>query len=369
MPLRRDRLGTSLPTRRHRLGLLGTAASVAACATVAAQSGASAVAAPPRRAPRAARSSAVSNGPLFAVAPSPRPAPLALRKRPLLHVGAPPRTSSPAAVRRTELPRAVIHPGVAGTAQWCTMHGSAVAAWTDTTPNLPICGPGPAYGGSWSYVDLPGPRGRLSAYYNATPGFQCVELAERWLSIADGLAPVMAEGDQVAANYHAAYPNSRYVVNGTATAIGHAPVAGDVISFSSVPDFNGANDGHVAIVVASHVSPAGNGTILVAQENVGPSAYHKVLDLIGWRLVDPSDPADAEFQYPYAAWFHLLPPPRAVLAAEAAQHRAAEVAALRRRLGTERARGMLAALLREHATPTPRALTLLSAAARIPPAR
>ncbi len=272
----------------------------------------------------------------------------------------PPRQPTATPVRPGEA-HGAIHPGIAATAQWCMLHGAAVAAWTGTTPDLPICGPGPAYGGSWSYVDLPGPRGRLGAYYNATPGFQCVELAERWLSVADGLAPVMAEGDQVAANYHAAYPNSRYVVNGTPGAVGHAPLAGDVISFSSVPGFDGADDGHVAIVVASHVAATGDGTVLVAQENVGPSAYHKVLDVIGWRLIDPSDPADAEFQYPYAAWFHLLPPPRAVLAAAAARRRVAALVAARRRRESERTRASLAALLRGHGSPMPRALPLLSA--------
>lgn len=273
----------------------------------------------------------------------------------------------PAAALRPGEPQGALHPGLAATAQWCTLHGAALATWTGTTPNLPICGPGPAYGGSWSYVDLPGPRGRLGAYYNATPGFQCVELAERWLSIADGLAPVMAEGDQVAANYHAAYPNSLYIVNGTPEAVGHAPVRGDVISFSSVPGFDGTDDGHVAVVVASHVSGAGDGTLLVAQENVGPGAYHKVLDLIGWRLVDPSDPANAEFQYPYAAWFHLLPPPRAVLEAEAAGRRAAALVEERRRHSTEQARATLAALLKGHGTPRPRALPLL-VGARFPAA-
>jgi hypothetical protein len=135
------------------------------------------------------------------------------------------------------------------------MHGSTLGGWTETSPNLPICGPGPDYGGSWQYVDLPGPGGAMDAFYNATPGFQCVELAERWLAVADGLAPQHAEGSLVAAVYHAAFSRSTLVVNGSSGAVGHPPVRGDVISFSLVPSFEDPSDGHVAIVVHSSVDP------------------------------------------------------------------------------------------------------------------
>ena len=54
----------------------------------------------------------------------------------------------------------------------------------------------------------PGPYGADIVYSNATPGFQCVELADRFLAVVDGLAPVFANGQQVAANYHAAYANT-----------------------------------------------------------------------------------------------------------------------------------------------------------------
>lgn len=87
------------------------------------------------------------------------------------------------------------------------------------------------------------------------------------------------------------------------------PPTGDAISFSLVPTFIDPTDGHVAVVVSSAVDRAtGDGTIVVAQENVAPADYRMVLDLHDWRLSDPAEPADAALQYPYAEWFHPLPP-------------------------------------------------------------
>jgi hypothetical protein len=195
----------------------------------------------------------------------------------------------------------------ATSSSWCSAHGSAFAGWAGSTPQIAICGPGPDYGGTWGDVDLPGPSGLVGAYYNATPGFQCVELAERFLAIADGLAPVHANGSSVAMNYHAAYPDTRLIVNGSLQSIGNEPTAGDVVSFSFVPGFLDPSDGHVAIVVGSHVDVDGNGTVTIAQENVPPSEYRRVLDLVDWRLVDPTSPGNAEYSYPYAEW--LIPHP------------------------------------------------------------
>lgn len=191
---------------------------------------------------------------------------------------------------------------------WCSANASSVAAWVGSSPNLPICGPGPVYGGSWSYVSIPGPFGERGTYYNATPGFQCVELAERYLAIVDGLAAVKANGAQVAANYHAAYPETGLVSNGSAAAVGHAPSTGDVISFSDSPSFF-ADDGHVAVVVASQVdSVTGDGSVTIAQENVASRDYVRNLTLSGWRLVDPSEGGGTEYSYPYAEWL-VVPSP------------------------------------------------------------
>ena len=151
-------------------------------------------------------------------------------------------------------------------------------------------------------VSIPGPYGATNQYYNATPGFQCVEFTDRFLAVADGFGAVMANGSEVVMNYHAAYPNTTVVVNGTAGAVGHPPTAGDALSFSTTPSFYDATDGHTAVVVSSRVNAAGNGRVEIAQENVSPADYLYSLRLVAWRLVDPREPPNAEFQYPYAEW-------------------------------------------------------------------
>ena len=118
----------------------------------------------------------------------------------------------------------------------------------------------------------------------------------------DGLAPVHANGSSVALNYHAAYPRTSLVVNASPAAIGHPPEAGDVISFSSGPDFGQDGDGHVAVVVRSQVDGAGNGMVVIAQENVSPSDYLRTLSLVGWQLEDPQQGTTGEYQFPYAEW-------------------------------------------------------------------
>ncbi len=157
-------------------------------------------------------------------------------------------------------------------------------------------------------MTLPGPYGSGGYFFNATTGFQCVELAERFLAVADGLAPVLANGQQVAANYHAAYPNTQLYVNGSRAAVGHPPVAGDVISFSEAPGFDAYDDGHVAVVSSSSVNEkTGNGTVTIAQENVSAGYQIYTVVLAHWRLVDPNSPSDALFGFPYAEWLHVTP--------------------------------------------------------------
>jgi hypothetical protein len=157
-------------------------------------------------------------------------------------------------------------------------------------------------------VDLPGPYGTENGYFDATEGFQCVELAKRFLAVVDGLTPVFGNGQQVAANYHAAYANTRLYVNGSSEAVGHPPVEGDVISFSDAPGFDSWSPGHVAVVSASSVDPAtGDGTVTVSQENVGPGYWRYRLDLVDWRVEDPTTAPNAEWGFPYAEWLHVLP--------------------------------------------------------------
>jgi hypothetical protein len=228
--------------------------------------------------------------------------------------------TAPVAVQLLASPAAgavvATHPGdgplaapEATTPAWCTDHGSHLVAWSGTFPELPLCGPGPVDGGSWRFVVEPGEDGTVGAGdQDATPGFQCVELADRWLAVGEGLAPVLAEGSQVAMNYHAAYPRrTTLVLNGSPAAVGHPPTAGDVISFSQVPDFDDPSDGHVAVVVWSRWDRrSGDGTVEIAQENVAEDAMRRSLRLEHWQLTDPAVPADAEWQWPYAEWLHVV---------------------------------------------------------------
>lgn len=205
-------------------------------------------------------------------------------------------------------PRVAAQPMPGTTPTWCTSNGAQVVGWTGTAPNIPICGPAPNDGGTWQYVTLPGPYGSTGYFFNATAGFQCVELAERFLAVADGLAPVLANGQQVAANYHAAYPNTELYVNGSPGSIGHPPISGDVISFSDAPGFDGYSDGHVAVVSSSSVNPkSGDGTVTIAEENVSPGYQLYTLAVEHWRLVDPNSSPDALFGFPYAEWLHVTP--------------------------------------------------------------
>ena len=198
--------------------------------------------------------------------------------------------------------------GIGTTSSWCAQYGASVVGWTGSTPNLPICGPGPGNGGSWADVMIPGPYGSAGHYFNATPGFQCVELAERYLAVVDGLGPVLANGQQVAANYHAAYANTHLYANGSRQAVGHAPGKGDVVSFSNAPGFDAYSDGHVAVVIGSSVDHStGDGTITLAQENVGAGYWIDHIDVVHWRLVDPTSPGDALFGFAYAEWLHVTP--------------------------------------------------------------
>ena len=119
---------------------------------------------------------------------------------------------------------------------------------------------------------------------------------------------MFANGQQVAANYHAAYANTRLYVNGSRQAVAHPPVKGDVISFSDAPGFDSWSPGHVAVVSASSVDRAtGDGTVTVSQENVGPGYWRYRLDLVDWRIEDPTTAPNAEWGFRYAEWLHVLP--------------------------------------------------------------
>lgn len=163
--------------------------------------------------------------------------------------------------------------------------GVRPAAWTDGGLTVPACGPIPDDGGPASFVS-PYP-GAL-----ATPGYQCVEFSERYLYYRYGVTmDIPTNGDQVAAHYAARYPGLFMIVpNGSPH---RAPAAGDVLSMSTDPGFDSASGGHTAVVQASSVNAAGDGTITIVEENAAPSGV-EVLPVRHWHV--------AYHGFPYVEW-------------------------------------------------------------------
>jgi hypothetical protein len=154
---------------------------------------------------------------------------------------------------------------------------------------LPVCGPRPNYD-SPSRTDAVRPYPGAPGYY---PGYQCAELAARWLYYKYGAAETSGNGAQKVDVYAARYPTTfvKYA-NGTRS---HAPAVGDVVSFSRSSAFN--DIGHVGVVATSSVNTSGNGTIRLAEQNDKAQGY---LDLTvsAWRVQFPGG------YYPYIKWLH-----------------------------------------------------------------
>ncbi len=108
---------------------------------------------------------------------------------------------------------------------------------------MPACGPTPAGGGD--KIFLPGGKNNF-----VDDGFQCVELAERYLYLRYGWAPIdRTNGAELVKRYAGAHPSVGIVKNGTS---GQLPAVGDVMSFSRYSDFTGT--GHVAVVTRVYKS-------------------------------------------------------------------------------------------------------------------
>lgn len=129
------------------------------------------------------------------------------------------------------------------------------------------CGP-PPHTGAPGYGD---------DFESAPWGFQCTELANRFLWAAYGLSPIFAPsltGAVFATAFHNAHQEVALVPNGT-TGVPYLP--GDVVSFSD------GGLGHVAIVTASSEDVNGNGKVDFMEENLwadgSDSAY-----VSHWRL-------------------------------------------------------------------------------------
>lgn len=111
------------------------------------------------------------------------------------------------------------------------------------------------------YIDVPTSLGKQSASSPVTtswPGFQCTELAWRYLFVKYHWLPLSANGAGIVQAYAEAH--GLQPVPGTGD---NLPQMGDVISFSSTPDFS--DIGHVALVSA--VTPGTVPTISFVGEN------------------------------------------------------------------------------------------------------
>lgn len=155
---------------------------------------------------------------------------------------------------------------------------------------VPACGPRPWFGG---YRDplitfFPGAIGEFE--------WECVELSMRFMYLAYGIQPYLANGWEVVRNYS----GSRliHVVNGTA---GSAPSAGDVIAFAATA---GNPYGHTAVVIDAQIDQSGNGSLGIMEQNASPTGYERLTvsnwTVYGWAPVrgwlhDPLAPTSAAY--------------------------------------------------------------------------
>lgn len=156
---------------------------------------------------------------------------------------------------------------------------------------VPACGP---TGGTTIYLPVSSTNHGNGTY---TPGFQCVELAERYLFVRKGWSPISGtNGAQVVAHYASAH-GVGIVKDGT---IGKVPQVGTVISFSKYADYS--DYGHVAVVTGSTVNSSGNGSITIVSENVeGGTAKAATLSVSGWMV--------SRYGFNYAEWLDMTVSP------------------------------------------------------------
>jgi hypothetical protein len=119
--------------------------------------------------------------------------------------------------------------------------GITPAAWSGGGLVVQACGPLPGAGTGAPVYPYPG-----SLW---TPGYQCVEFAERYLYARFGITmSIPTNGDQVAAHYATNYAALFMLIKNGAPH--HAPAKGDVLSMSTAPGFDSASGGHTAVVQA-----------------------------------------------------------------------------------------------------------------------
>ncbi|WP_186526401.1 CHAP domain-containing protein, partial [Leekyejoonella antrihumi] len=180
-------------------------------------------------------------------------------------------------------------PRAFATGPGCTAFAGAYAlgaSYNDGSISIQACGPKPGTGSGPNVYPYPGAR--------PVGGYQCMELSERYLYYKYGVTmPISTNGAQVVDHYASSYP-SLFRVYGNGAA-GHAPVQGDVLSFSNTGGFS--DYGHTAVVQSSSVNGSGNGSITVIEENSGWTANGAhVLTVANWIVRGEG--------FAYTKWLH-----------------------------------------------------------------
>jgi CHAP domain len=159
-------------------------------------------------------------------------------------------------------------------------HGAGAHRLGAVYLGVPVCGPRRSGDGAPDVMWRRSGWGELE--------FECVELAMRFMVQVYGVAPYAANGDGVVRNYSTAYGgNLVKIANGT---VAKAPEPGDVISFDN------PYVGHVAVVTASSVNGAGDGSITMLSQNDTANGW-RTLAVSHWRVAGFGN------QTPYG-WLH-----------------------------------------------------------------
>ena len=169
-------------------------------------------------------------------------------------------------------------PGGGSGSGWCAAYGGTNQASYD---NVYACSPNTGSAGATPFDE--------------TTGFQCVELANRFLWDAYSDEPIFGSnlnGWNFAQTVHADYPSVPLDTNGTS---GEPYLPGDIVSFVGNSGTPVAGLGHVAVVTSSSENSAGNGSIRVMQENATP--YSQSLTISNWSLQMPSGSWVTPYQF------------------------------------------------------------------------
>jgi hypothetical protein len=145
--------------------------------------------------------------------------------------------------------------------------GRELGTYTLAGWRVPVCGPRPNFdnglvGAAGKGVD---PFGGEPDIYDLD-GYQCTELAARWLYLAYGAKYANAAGNysggngvNVVSNYAARFPDLFLALSDARTA---PPRAGDVMSF-----YTGDAFGHVGLVYSVAIDTSGNGSVQILEQN------------------------------------------------------------------------------------------------------